>query len=287
MKLDKLQDKDLPEETGDGTAGPAEEIVDGQLPLVEIEESEEAEGSVKDAEESEESKKDAEDAEEPGDAEGAEKEEDAEAAQDAEEAGDAEEAEAGEAGSGKATGAKKKARKAGKPEKPKKKALRPARVRRDAPLWSVIASAVVVIGLAAGTFVLRTGSGEVVSKDEVDKAVRTAAATAQHISSWDYRTIESDTKQVLGETTGDFREAYEKSAVKLLESAPAQEAVTVGLTSKAGVASVSKGQVKVLVFLNQQTTRKDADAHIEQHRLLLTMVHKDGEWLVSKLDILG
>ncbi|WP_106397318.1 hypothetical protein [Actinocorallia populi] len=288
MKLDKLQDKDLPEEAAAEEAGsePAEEVVEGQLSLMETEEAEEtgeAEGSEdpegsaepeepEGAEASGEGTAEAEDAEE--------SEKDAEAAQDDDgEAGEAEEAEAGAAAA-----SKKKASKAGKP---KKKALRPARVRRDAPLWSVIVMAVAVIGLAAGTFVLRAGSGETLTRDEVDKAVRTAAATAQHISSWDYRTIESDTKQVLGETTGDFREAYEKSAVKLLESAPEQEAVTVGLTSKAGVESVSKGQVKVLVFLNQQTTRKDADAHIEQHRLLLTMVEKDGEWLVSKLDILG
>ena len=267
MKLDKAEKKDVPETGEDGAAETAETVeeIDGQLSLIGDEET------TAESEKADESA-------------ASEDSEDSEALEDAEES----ETEADEV-----SGSKKdrKPRKAGLAKKGgpggRKKSLKPPKVRTGAPLWSVIVMAVVVVALAAGTFVLRGGSGERLSKDEVDKAVRTAAATAQHISSWDYRTIESDTKQVLGESTGDFREAYEKSAAKLLADAPAQQAVTVGLTSKAGVESVSKGQVKVLVFLNQQTTKKDADAHIEQHRLRLTMVQKDGEWLVSKLDILG
>lgn len=258
MKVDRLEEvegEDAPEAT---ETGAAEEVVDGQLALIEVEESE----------------------------------------AEPEESADAEDAEAGQDADEDAEAAAEKPKKASKPKKSKKSGKagksikapgkpRAERPRRSAPLWSVVALAVLVVALAAGTFVLRRGASETLSRDEIDKAVRTAAATAQHISSWDYRTIDSDTKQVLGETTGDFREAYEKSAAKLLQSAPEQQAVTVGLTSKAGVESVSKGQVKVLVFLNQQTTKKDSDAHIEQHRLLLTMVQKDGEWLVSKLDVLG
>ncbi|MEO3785855.1 hypothetical protein ABGB12_21210 [Actinocorallia sp. B10E7] len=285
MKVDKIEDKDLPE-TGEEEAA---EETDGRLSPSGDEEAP-AEGSEKTG--------DSEDSEKAEDSEDSEDSEAAGESADSEEvagSGDAEETGADEAAEPKKSGKPKaEATKAGKSgsvglkkARGSGKSLKPAKVRTGAPLWSVVVMAVLVVGLAVGTFLLRAGSGETLSRDEVDKALRTAAATAQHISSWDYRTIESDTKQVLGETTGDFREAYEKSAAKLLESAPEQQAVTVGLTSKAGVVSVSKGQVKVLVFLNQQTVKKDAEAHIEQHRLQLTMVQKDGEWLVSKLDILG
>jgi len=290
VKVDKIEDKDRA-----GSREDEEAVVDGRLsPLGD----EEAEGAAESAEseklekaEKSEKSEEPEKLEEPEDAaaDTEEAEETSEGAEDAEgaEKGAEESAEAEQDGGPEAEAEKPKKSAKEKKSGGKKKPSAPRGERRDAPLWSVIAMAVVVVGLAVGTFVLRAGSGETLTKDEIDKAVRTAAATAQHISSWDYRTIESDTKQVLRETTGDFREAYEKSAAKLLENAPAQEAVTVGLTSKAGVESVANGRVKVLVFLNQQTTRKNADAHIEQHRLLLTMVQKDGEWLVSKLDILG
>jgi Mce-associated membrane protein len=288
VKVDKIEDKDRAESREDEAA-----VVDGQLSLLGDEEAEgaaEAENSEKleqeDAAVSEDAAADTEESSETEETKDSEGTEGAKKGTGEDGGPDAEEAEKPEkSAKAKKAGGKKPVRLA----KPggKKKPSAPRGERRDAPLWSVIAMAVVVVGLAVGTFVLRAGSGEALTKEEIDKAVRTAAATAQHISSWDYRTIESDTKQVLSETTGDFREAYEKSAAKLLESAPAQEAVTVGLTSKAGVESVANGRVKVLVFLNQQTTRKNADAHIEQHRLLLTMVQKDGEWLVSKLDILG
>lgn len=182
------------------------------------------------------------------------------------------------------------AKAAGKRKKAAKPAQKPARASAGpgVPGWVLGVLGALVVALAVSTAWLWTDTKGTLTEDEINKAVRTAAASAQHISSWDYRTIEQDIDQVLGETTGDFHQAYEASAAKLLQTAPEQEAVTVGLTSKAGVESVKgDGSVTVLVFLNQQTTSKDAEAHIEQHRLRLTMVEKDGDWLVSKLEVLG
>ncbi|ROO91194.1 Mce-associated membrane protein [Actinocorallia herbida] len=241
------------------------EEVDGQLSLADAAEADSASGAT--------------DAEDGTDASAAEDVEDVE---DTYEAGEAEADEAEVVAPPKA--AEKKAKKAAK------SAQKPARASSGpgVPLWVLAVLGVLVVALGASTAWLWTGSRSTLSEDQINKAVRTAAASAQHISSWDYRTIEQDIDQVLDETTGDFHKAYEASAAKLLQTAPTQEAVTVGMTSKAGVEAIKDdGSVTVLVFLNQQTTSKDAEAHIEQHRLRLTMVDKDGEWLVSKLEVLG
>ncbi|MCD0450268.1 hypothetical protein LO762_13850 [Actinocorallia sp. API 0066] len=177
-----------------------------------------------------------------------------------------------------------------KAKKAVRSAKRPVKAGSDGgvPGWVLVVLGALVVALGVSTGLLWSNTRGTLSQDQIDKAVRTAASTAQHISSWDYRTIKQDVAVVLDETTGDFHKAYEASAEKLLQTAPEQQAVTVGLTSKAGVEAVrDDGSVTVLVFLNQQTTSKDADPHIEQHRLRLTMVEKDGLWLVSKLEVLG
>ncbi|MDX6738288.1 hypothetical protein [Actinocorallia sp. A-T 12471] len=275
---------------------PAETIeeIDGQLSLAdaEPEPAEPAEAKAEDADEI--------DADEPAEDDDAKAEpsaktktkakpetEDAEDAEDSEESGEADAEADGDADADDAVAAKAV-------EKKRKKAVRPTQkpVRASpgpgVPLWVLGVLGALVVALGVSTAWLWSSGRTALTQDEIDKAVRTAAASAQHISSWDYRTIEQDIDQVLGETTGDFHKAYEASAAKLLQTAPEQEAVTVGMTSKAGVEAVKDdGSVTVLVFLNQQTTSKDAEAHIEQHRLRLTMVDRDGRWLVSKLEVLG
>lgn len=179
----------------------------------------------------------------------------------------------------------KKAEKAAKPKKAPKPKVQKESVSGP-PVLVTAGLGVLVIALAVAVFFVRGTAANAVDEDAVDKAVRTAASAAQHISSWDYKTLDTDVKQVLGESTGEFRAAYEKSATKLLASAPSQEAVVVGTVSKVGVESTKEGEVKVLVFLNQATTKKAADPSIAQHRLRLTMVEKNGEWLVAKLEML-
>ncbi|GAB3277417.1 hypothetical protein GCM10027589_03230 [Actinocorallia lasiicapitis] len=154
------------------------------------------------------------------------------------------------------------------------------------PLWVMITLGLVAAALLGGAFFLRAETDGKYSEKELDSASRAAVNAAQDISSWDYRTIESDTKNVLKETTGDFRAAYEKSAAKLLAQAPEQEAVVLGTASKAGVESADENGVRVLVFLNQSTNRKGAEPSTDLHRLRLTMVESGGSWLVSKLEVL-
>jgi Mce-associated membrane protein len=154
------------------------------------------------------------------------------------------------------------------------------------PIW-VLAVATVLFGAMLAAFlVLRGGNDGRYTDKDVDDATRTAFNSAQDISTWDYRTIEGDVKHVLTETTGGFRTAYQQSAAKLLANAPAQEAVTTGTASKAGVESTGKDGIKVLVFLNQSTTKKGAVPSTDLHRLRLTMVKVKGQWLVSKLEVL-
>jgi Mce-associated membrane protein len=180
----------------------------------------------------------------------------------------------------------KAARKVAKPSR--LKLSRP--VGNGVPVWVTAVLGAITIGLAVGVFMLSRSAGDRLSQDDVDNAVRTAGLTAQHVTSFDYKTLEADTKQVLEESTGKFHDDYEANAKQLLSAAPAEEAVSVGQASKYGVEAVRGDQVTVLVFLNQSTARKGKETKIELRQLRMTMVKgtgaKSDQWLVSRLDVL-
>jgi Mce-associated membrane protein len=207
-----------------------------------------------------------------------------EPAESAEDAADSEADEPTDKAAAKA--ARKAARKAAKPSR--LKLSRP--VGNGVPVWVTALLGVIAVGLAVGVFLLSRSADDRLNQDDIDNAVRTAGLSAQHITSFDYKTLDADTKQVLEESTGKFHDDYAANAKSLLSTAPAQEAVSVGEASKYGVEAVHGHQVTVLVFLNQTTALKGKDKKIELRQLRLTMVKGHGkqsdQWLVSRLDVL-
>jgi Mce-associated membrane protein len=164
-----------------------------------------------------------------------------------------------------------------------RKAAKPARLKLSSPVgngvpvWVTALLGLLAVGLGVGVFLLSRSASDRLSQDDIDNAVRTAGLSAQHITSFDYKTLDADTKQVLEESTGKFHDDYAANAKSLLSTAPAQEAVSVGQASKYGVEAVHGHQVTVLVFLNQTTALKGKDKKIELRQLRLTMVRGHGK----------
>jgi type II secretory pathway pseudopilin PulG len=125
--------------------------------------------------------------------------------------------------------------------------------------------------------------------DAVEKARKQAgyAATqaAQDISSYDYRTLESDLKRAAGHTTGKFRTEFEATIPRVRTAATQTRTVVEGTAIKTGIEEASPGRVIVLVYLNQQTAKTaNGEKLPTQFRLRMTMVETGGKWLVEKLE---
>jgi Mce-associated membrane protein len=123
------------------------------------------------------------------------------------------------------------------------------------------------------------------------QAMYAAATAAQDLSSYDYRTLESDIKTAAAQTTGQLRTDYEKQAQAIMATARQQQVVVNAQTVKSGVVSAAPGQVVVLVFLNRTTSKTGGSSAgqertPDQLRLLMTMKKVDGRWLVAKVDLL-
>jgi Mce-associated membrane protein len=173
-------------------------------------------------------------------------------------------------------------------ETPKKKRRR---LKVEIGTQILVLLILVALALAIAVFsLMRRGNTLDSTEAASQKAMYAAATAAQDLSSYDYRTLESDIKTAANQTTGKLKTDYEKQAQQIVATARQQQAVVNGQAIKSGVVSASPDEVVVLVFLNQSTS-KAASAEGEQRtpnqlRLLLTMDKVGSRWLVSKVDVL-
>lgn len=165
-----------------------------------------------------------------------------------------------------------------------------ARTGRGKGLVAVAAGVVVVLAALTGFLAWRAhdtqGAGPVAAARS--SALDAARTSARLVFSYDYRHLAQDFKAGRAVTTGQFQGEYDKTTAKLVtDVAPRYKAVVVADVSDAGVVSATTDQVVALVFLNQQSSSSLVAApKITQSRLEMTLVRKEGRWLVEKIKAL-
>ncbi|MBE1531570.1 hypothetical protein [Actinomadura algeriensis] len=162
--------------------------------------------------------------------------------------------------------------------------------RRGAPVLVIGILAVVAVALAAGGVFLTLKDRE---HRQVLDARRDAVAAAENaakaLSSYDYRTLDTDLKSASATTTGDLRGEFDKLAAQLRTQATQQQAVSTTTILKAGAVSAKQDEVVVLVYANRASaTKNDTEARLpESLRIRMEMVEKDGKWLAQDLKVIS
>ncbi|WP_341256872.1 hypothetical protein [Gordonia malaquae] len=90
--------------------------------------------------------------------------------------------------------------------------------------------------------------------------------------------------------TGMAKDDYQKRIVDndIANTVKADKIVTVVTIQGAAVMANTRDTAKVLVFMNQSSTRNTVeDVQIDQSRIVYDMVMRDGKWLISNMDILS
>lgn len=119
-----------------------------------------------------------------------------------------------------------------------------------------------------------------------DQALHAATLAAQDISSYDYRTMDSDLRRALAHTTGKFRTDFEREIPRVKSAAQSSKTIVEGTAIKTGIEDAGAKRVVALVYLNQQTVKESSTQQLPtQYRIRLTMVKIDGRWLVERLDM--
>lgn len=119
------------------------------------------------------------------------------------------------------------------------------------------------------------------------QAQQAAIAYAQVLTSIDSNKVDDNFKQVLDGATGEFKDMYTQSSVKLRQLLIDNKATAHGVVVDSAIQSESADRVVVLLFIDQTVTNTAApDPRIDRSRIKMTMEKVDGRWRASKVQLL-
>lgn len=120
-----------------------------------------------------------------------------------------------------------------------------------------------------------------------EQAQQAAIAYAQVLTSIDSNRVDENFRQVLDGATGEFKDMYTQSSVKLRQLLIDNKATAHGVVVDSAIQSESTDKVVVLVFIDQTVTNTAApDPRIDRSRIKMTMEKVDGRWRASKVQLL-
>jgi Mce-associated membrane protein len=105
----------------------------------------------------------------------------------------------------------------------------------------------------------------------------------------DYKNMDPLIAKVLDGATGTFKSQYDAAKGTLKSTAQQGESVATGDVKAVGIGDIDSDTAVVFVAADGSVTNKSTKgkAQPRSYRFKLTMVHKDGKWLTSDLQILG
>lgn len=120
-----------------------------------------------------------------------------------------------------------------------------------------------------------------------EQAQQAAIAYAQVLTSIDSNKVDENFKQVLDGATGEFKDMYTQSSVKLRQLLIDNKATAHGVVVDSAIQTESTDRVVVLLFIDQTVTNTAApDPRIDRSRIKMTMEKVDGRWRASKVQLL-
>ncbi len=152
--------------------------------------------------------------------------------------------------------------------------------------WAL--SVLLVFALAAATL-----SVIALQKQRQDKALRegamkSARQLALDFTTYDYQTWDADSKRVLDNSTGQFRQEFESGIQAVKTDVAANKATSKGEVKEAGLVSGDKDSAEVLVIVNALVTNTASTDGVERrYRIKLDMVREKDRWLTADLQVVG
>jgi Mce-associated membrane protein len=122
--------------------------------------------------------------------------------------------------------------------------------------------------------------------DAAHQALTAATTFVNMLSTVDTNAIDKDFTDVLGGSTGEFKDLYTKSSARLRRLLVDNKAAAHGTVVEAAVESATTERVVVLLFVDQSVSNQQApDPQIDRSRVKITMEKVDRRWLASKVEM--
>ena len=146
-------------------------------------------------------------------------------------------------------------------------------------------TALMVLGVGFLGYRLYTERQTEMARDEAVAASRDAARL---LFSYDHATLDEDFAKGLSVTTGQFRDDYSRTTSQVVAGVARQyKAVVVADVVESAIIDAAPDEVTTLVFLNQATTSTQITGRqVDQSRVRMRLVERDGRWLVAEVQAL-
>jgi Mce-associated membrane protein len=168
----------------------------------------------------------------------------------------------------------------------------PVTETRAGPRWPVAVAALLAVLLVAGLAAAAVLFYRVRAADDASAARRDAVAAArsnaQAILSYDHRKLDADFATAGKVLTGKFKKDYARTTSTVVRPSAEQYKVVVKAeVTAASVVRSSAHEAVVLLYVDQTTTSTRLEGpKVDLNRVRMTLVEKNGKWLVSALDAL-
>lgn len=168
--------------------------------------------------------------------------------------------------------------------KAKSETTRPRRSWRE--YRAPIVAGVVVLALLAGVIVFGLQwFGQRGQDAEQDAASASARQIAVNLTSLDYNTIDAQVKQIIDETTGDFRNQFTQNADSFSNVVRVAKVQTTSDVVGSGVQSIGDGKARVLVAVRSTVKNTQApQGDVRNYRMALDLQDQGGQWLTSNVE---
>lgn len=148
-------------------------------------------------------------------------------------------------------------------------------------LPAVLVGVLVVALVAASWFALAARRGDRL-EDAERRATAVARERAAQLTTYTGATFESDAAWARTGATTRFAREYAEANEPVAEVARRLDARAVGRVVDAAGRASSPEEVEVLLFVDQSIVQgADGERRTERSRVLMTMVRRDGAWLVD------
>ena len=153
--------------------------------------------------------------------------------------------------------------------------------------------AVAAVSLAVALAALLLGDDRADRADRLAE-VRAGALDAARertlaLTTYDHRSLDRDFAAVLADATGEFETDYLRTTSQLRRTFEQTRAVAVGEVVGAGLESADLAgdgpqRAVAIVAVDQVITTTGAPPRTERNRLRMTLLRRDGRWLVERVE---
>ena len=148
------------------------------------------------------------------------------------------------------------------------------------------AAAVLICAVAGAAFEAWMMVHQHQKADATHQATTAATTFVNKLTTVDTNAIDKDFSDVLGGSTGEFKDLYTKSSAQLRQVLVDNKAAAHGTVVEAAVESATTDRVVVLLFVDQSVSNQQAPhPQIDRSRVKVTMEKVDRRWLASKVEM--